>query len=459
MPRDTVTASPPSAPHDPSARGYPRILVPPPGPRARAVVDRDAAWTSTSYIKEYPLVVARGAGAMIEDVDGNRYLDFMAGIAVASTGYGHPAVIAAIKDAADRFLHICGSDFYYEGMAALCERLAKLAPGPAKKRVFLTNSGTEAVEGAIKLARNSTGRAGLVAFKGAFHGRTYGAMSLTSSKARQHAGFGPLLPEVYHVPFGYCYRCEFGKEYPSCELFCVSAIEHDLFARQIEPTDVAAIFVEPVQGEGGYVVPPDGYLAALRALCDKYGILLVCDEIQCGIGRTGRMFASEHAGIEPDILLTAKGLGSGMPIGAIIARESVMHWKTGAHGSTFGGNPVCCAAALATLDIVERELIANARAMGKLLMAGVRRLATRHRVIGDVRGLGLMIGVEFVQDQKTREPATDLVNALVQRAFSQGLLLLGCGRSTLRLAPPLIVDAADIDTGLAIIDECLTALV
>jgi 4-aminobutyrate aminotransferase len=458
MPRAAATAATPATSHDSSARGYPRIVVPPPGPRARAVVERDAAWTSTSYIKEYPLVVARGAGAMIEDVDGNRYLDFMAGIAVASTGYGHPAVIAAIKDAAERFLHICGSDFYYEGMAALCERLARLAPGSDKKRVFLTNSGTEAVEGAIKLARNSTGRAGLVAFKGAFHGRTYGAMSLTSSKARQHAGFGPLLPEVYHVPFGYCYRCEFGKTFPSCELFCVSAIERDLFARQIDPAEVAAIFVEPVQGEGGYVVPPDGYLAALRALCDKYGILLVCDEIQCGIGRTGRMFASEHAGIEPDILLTAKGLGSGMPIGAIIARESVMHWKTGAHGSTFGGNPVCCAAALATLDVVEGELIANARAMGERLMAGVRRLAARYHAIGDVRGLGLMIGVEFVQDRATREPATDLVNALVQRAFSQGLLLLGCGRSTLRLAPPLIVDAADIDTGLAIIDECLTAL-
>lgn len=295
------------------ARGYPRIIVPPPGPRARAVVDRDAAWTSTSYIKEYPLVIARGQGVMVEDVDGNRFLDFMAGIAVVSTGYGHPQVVAAIKDAADRFLHICGSDFYYEGMAALCERLARLAPGPSKKRVFLTNSGTEAVEGAIKLARNSTGRSGLVAFKGAFHGRTYGAMSLTSSKARQHAGFGPLLPEVYHMPFGYCYRCDYGKRYPSCKLFCVEAIEQDLFARQIDAHDVAAIFVEPIQGEGGYVVPPPDYLRALRALCDKYGILLVCDEIQCGIGRTGRMFASEHAGIEPDILVTAKGLGSGMP--------------------------------------------------------------------------------------------------------------------------------------------------
>jgi 4-aminobutyrate aminotransferase len=437
-------------------RDYPHIVVPPPGPRARAIVDRDAAWASTSYIKEYPLAVACGRGAMIEDVDGNRYLDFMAGIAVASTGYGHPKVVAAIKEQADRFLHICGSDFYYEGMAAVCQRLATLAPGPSKKRVFLSNSGTEAVEGAIKLARNSTGRAGVIAFKGAFHGRTYGSMSLTSSKVKQHAGFGPLLPEVYHVPFGYCYRCEFGKTFPSCELYCVSSIESDLFARQIDPHDVAAIFVEPIQGEGGYIVPPPGYLVALRKLCDKYGILLVFDEIQSGIGRTGKMFAAEHVGVEPDILLTAKGLASGMPLGAIIARESIMKWGTGAHGSTFGGNPVCCAAALATLDLVEGGLMANAAAMGERMMAGVRRLAERHEAIGDVRGVGLMIGVEFVVDRGTREPAPKIVNDLVQRAFTKGLLLLGCGKSTLRLAPPLVIDEIDVDTGLAMIDECLT---
>ena len=437
-------------------RDYPRMIVPPPGPRARAIVERDAAWTSTSYIKEYPLAVACGRGAMIEDVDGNRYLDFMAGIAVASTGYGHPAVVAAIKDAADRFLHICGTDFYYESMAAVCERLARLAPGPSKKRVFLSNSGTEAVEGAIKLARNSTGRAGLIAFKGAFHGRTYGAMSLTSSKVKQHAGFGPLLPEVYHVPFGYCYRCDFGKRFPSCELFCVSSIESDLFARQIDPHDVAAIFVEPIQGEGGYIVPPPGYLQALRALCDKYGILLVFDEIQSGIGRTGKMFAAEHVGVEPDILLTAKGLASGMPLGAMIARESIMTWGAGAHGSTFGGNPVSCAAALATLDVVEHGLMANAVVMGERMMAGVRKLAERHETIGDVRGVGLMIGVEFVTDRTTRQPAGQLVHDLVQTAFTKGLLLLGCGKSTLRLAPPLVIDAIDVDTGLAIIDECLT---
>jgi 4-aminobutyrate aminotransferase len=342
-------------------------------------------------------------------------------------------------------------------MAALCERLARLAPGPSKKRVFLTNSGTEAVDGAIKLVRNSTRRPGLIAFKGAFHGRTYGGMSLTSRKVTQRAGFGPMVPEVYHVPFGYCYRCDYGLTHPQCGLHCVSAIESDLFTRHVDPRDVAAIFVEPIQGEGGYIVPPLDYLRALRELCDRHGILLVFDEVQCGIGRTGRMFVAEHAGVEPDVLLTAKGLGSGMPIGAIIAKEGVMKWESGAHGSTFGGNPVCCAAALATLDVVERELVENARVMGERLMAGVRRLADRHPSIGDVRGLGLMIGVEFVQDRATREPAPDLVNRIVQTAFRHGLLLLGCGKSTIRLAPPLVVDEYDVDTGLRILDDCISA--
>ncbi|HEY9014656.1 MAG TPA: aminotransferase class III-fold pyridoxal phosphate-dependent enzyme, partial [Gemmatimonadales bacterium] len=331
-------------------RDYPRIVVPPPGPKAREVVARDAEWTSTCYIKEYPLVVSRGSGVMVEDVDGNRYLDFMAGIAVSSTGYGHPQVVSAVKTAADRFLHICGSDFYYEGMAALCERLARLAPGSSKKRVFLTNSGTEATEAAIKLARHATRRTAIIAFRGAFHGRTTGAVSLTSSKARQHAGFGPLLPDVHHVPFAYRYRCQFCASEPACTRGCIDVIEQDLFARHLDPRDVAAIFVEPIQGEGGYVIPPPGYLADLRKLCDRYGILLVADEVQCGVGRTGKMFACEHEGVEPDILLTAKGLGSGMPIGAMVAKESVTTWETGSHGSTFGGNPVCCAAALATLD-------------------------------------------------------------------------------------------------------------
>ena len=441
-----------------TARDYPKIVVPPPGPKARAIVDRDAEWTSTCYIKEYPLVVSRGQGVMVEDVDGNRYLDFMAGIAVSSTGYGHPKVVAAVKDAADRFLHICGGDFYYESMAALCERLAKLAPGPAKKRVFLTNSGTEAVEAAIKLARHATRRTAIIAFRGAFHGRTTGAVTLTSSKARQHAGFGPLLPDVHHVPFAYRYRCQFCADEPACNRGCIDVIEQELFTRHLDPKDVAAIFVEPIQGEGGYIVPPAGYLPALRELCDRHGILLVADEVQCGVGRTGKMFACEHEGVEPDIVVTAKGLGSGMPIGAMISKESVTTWESGSHGSTFGGNPVCCAAALATLDLVEGGLMANAARMGERLLARAVSLKEKHPCIGDVRGRGLMVGVEFVKDRTTREPAGELVHDLVQRAFRQGLLLLGAGKSTLRLAPPLVVDQNDVDTAMDMIDACLAEL-
>ena len=441
-----------------AARDYPRIVVAPPGPKARVIVERQDTWASTSYPKEYPLAIARGERAVVEDVDGNRFLDFMAGIAVASTGYGHPKVVKAVQEAAGKFLHICGSDFYYESFANLCERLAKLAPGSSKKRVFLSNSGTEAVEGAIKLARQSTGRPAIIGFLGAFHGRSYGGLSLTASKAVQRSGFAPFLPEIHHVPYGYRYRCEYCRGESACTMRCVSWIEQELFTKKVPPDSVAAIFVEPIQGEGGYVVPPAGYLQALRELCDRHGILLVCDEVQSGIGRSGKMFACEYEGIEPDVLLSAKGLGSGMPIGAIIAKESVMKWKPGAHGSTFGGNPVCCAAALATLDIVEQELLPNVNKMGERLLAGARRLAAKHAVIGDVRGRGLMVGVEFVKDRATREPAPDVPRKLVDMAFQKGLLLLGCGKSSLRLAPPLVVDEYDVDTALRIIDECLSEM-
>ena len=439
-------------------RDYPHIVTAPPGPKGRAIVDKDRAWTSHCYIKEYPLVIARGSGTMVEDVDGNRFLDFMAGIAVASTGFSHPKVVQAVQEAAARFLHICGSDFYYDAMAALCERLARIAPGPTKKRVFLTNSGTESTEAAIKLARHATRRTAIIAFHGAFHGRSTGAVSLTSSKARQHAGFGPLLPDVHHVPFAYRYRCRHCSALDACTTACVSSIESDLFTRHLDPSDVAAIFVEPIQGEGGYVVPPNGFMRGLRELCDKHGILLVCDEVQSGVGRTGKMWACDHEGIEPDILLTAKGLGSGMPIGAMIARETIDRWQTGSHGSTFGGNPVCCAAALATLDLVESELMANAASQGERLMTAMRGLAARYETIGDVRGRGLMLGLEFVKDRETREPNGELVRRLVDLAFSRGLLLLGAGKSALRLAPPLIIDATDIDRGVTIIDECLAEL-
>jgi len=437
------------------AKSYPHIAVTPPGPNARAVIARDRAVTAPCYLKEYPLVIKRGQGPMVEDVDGNRFLDFMAGIAVSSTGYHHPEVVQAIKDAADRFLHICGGDFYYEGMAALAERLVGITPGPGPKRVFLTNSGTEAVEGAMKLARHATGRTAFLAFKGSFHGRTYGALSLTSSKSRQHSGFGPFLPDVHHVAYGYCYRCEYGKTFPSCGIFCVDIIEQDLFARHLDPKDVAAVFVEPLQGEGGYILPPPGWLAALRELCDRHGILLVIDEVQSGIGRTGKMFACEHSGVAPDILLTAKGLGSGMPIGAIIAREAISTWEPGAHGSTFGGNPVCCAAALATLDIVQRELVANARVRGEQLAQGLKELAARHGCIGDARGLGLMQGIEFVTDRATREPAVELAHRLELMAFAKGLLVLAAGKNALRLAPPLVVDQEDVSIALDILDQCL----
>ena len=436
-------------------RDYPRIVVTPPGPLGRQAVARHELYASTSYPMEYPLVVARGQGAMVEDVDGNRFLDFMGGIAVAATGHAHPAVVAAIQEQAARFLHICGSDFYYDGFSKLCERLARLAPGAGPKRVFLTNSGTEAVEAAIKLVRTATRRPALLAFTGSFHGRTYGALSLTASKARQRQNLGPFLPEVYHVPYPDPYRCS-PCAAGTCQRHGVAAIE-ELFARRLHPSDVGGLFVEPIQGEGGYVIPPAGFLPALRALCDRHGILLVADEVQSGIGRTGRMFACEHEGVEPDVLCLAKGLGSGMPIGAMVARESVMRWERGAHGSTFGGNPVCCAAALATLDLVEGGLVENAAAMGARVLEGLRRLQERHVCVGDVRGRGLMIGLELVKDRTSHAPDPDRVHAVQLAAFHKGLLLLGAGPSALRLAPPLVIDEVDVATALILLDECLTA--
>lgn len=412
-------------------KDYPSITTPPPGPKGRAIIERDRGATATCYLKEYPLVVARGQGAMIEDVDGNRYLDFMAGIAVAATGHSHPKVVAAIQDAASRFLHICGGDFYYESFAALPERLAKIAPGRDAKKVFLTNSGTEAVEGALKLARHSTRRSAFIAFEGSFHGRTYGALSLTASKSVQRGGFGPFLPEVYHAPYG-----------------DVDYIEHRLFTKRVDPRDVAAVVVEPIQGEGGYVVPPDGFLRSLRALTEKHGIVLIMDEVQSGIGRTGRMFACEHDNIVPDILLVAKGLASGMPLGAIIARADIMKWRPGAHGSTFGGNPVCCAAALATLDLVESQYMSNAKVMGERLMKESRDLAAKHSNVTDVRGRGLMMAIELAD--------AALVKRVVLGAFQKGVLLLGAGKSAIRFAPPLLIDEEDIRVALSTIGELLS---
>lgn len=426
---------------------YPRIVVPPPGPKAKKVIAQDKEYSSPSYIKEYPFVMAGGRGAMVEDVDGNRYIDWMAGIAVSSTGYNHPKIVSAVQEAAGKFLHICGTDFYYESMARLCERLSKLAPMKEKARVFLANSGTEAVEGAVKLARYHTKRGQLIAFDGAFHGRSYAAVTLTASKVKYKTGFGPLMPGVHHLPYDNPYRGIDGLKYAQA-----------LFDMKVSPKEIAAVIMEPIQGEGGYVLPRPEFVRAWRKICDEHGILLIFDEIQSGVGRTGRMWACENYGVEPDILLSAKGLGSGLPIGAIIARESVMTWPQGSHGTTFGGNPVCCAAALATLDLVEDGLLANAREMGARLLSGLRALQKKHGSIGDVRGMGLMIGVEFVKDGAGREPDGELTHALELEAFKRGLLLLSCGKSVIRVAPPLVLGAYDVDEGLRILDDCLTAL-
>ncbi len=442
------------------AKEYPKMVVAPPGPKAQAIIDRDKRFASPSYIKEYPLVVERGAGAMIEDVDGNRYLDFMAGIAVAATGHAHPKVVAAIEETAHKFLHICSTDFYYPQFSDLCERLASLVPGPGPKRTFLTNSGAEAVEGAIKLARSHTNRQNIIAFEGSFHGRTMGSISLGSSKVKYRRHFGPLLPGVYHLPYADPYRCHYGRGADACvaDCDCWEQAAHRLFRERVGPDEIAAVILEPILGEGGYIIPPRRFLQFWRDFCDRNGAVLIYDEVQTGIGRTGRMFASELLDVAPDVTCIAKGLGSGMPIGAIVAREAVMTWDHGSHGSTFGGNPVCCAAALATLDLVEGGLAKNAVRMGAMLLAGFRKIAAAHEVIGDVRGVGLMLGIEFVADKKTKEPLHHFVHQLELAAFKRGLLLLGCGQSAIRIAPPLVIDEEDVNTGLRIFDEALSEL-
>lgn len=432
----------------------PDIRTPPPGPKAQALLERDAVYVSPSYTRVYPLVVERGSGAVIQDVDGNLYLDCTAGIAVTATGHCHPAVVSAIQDQAGKLLHMSGTDFYYQPQIDLAQRLGELGPGPDKRRVFFTNSGAEALEAALKLARWHTGRSRAVAFFGAFHGRTYGAMSLSGSKLVHRRGFSPLVPDIHHTayPRG-CTTCDI----PDSSCVCVRQIEETLFKRIAPPEEVAAIFVEPIQGEGGYYVPPAGFLPALRELCDKYGMLLVVDEVQSGIGRTGKMYASEHWGVDPDIICLAKGIASGMPLGAIVARESVMDWPSGSHASTFGGNPVSCRAALATLELLENGYMANAAARGAQLKQGLRELRKTHRCIGDVRGLGLMVAHDVVKDDgRTLDPV--LRDAVVQRAFQRGLLLLGCGESAIRFCPPLCITAEQIDTTLQMLDRVFVEL-
>jgi 4-aminobutyrate aminotransferase len=424
-----------------------------PGPKAKAIIERDSKFVSPSYTRDYPFVIARGEGAVVEDVDGNRFLDCAAGIAVNSTGVSHPEVVKAISEQAQKFIHMSGTDFYYEPQVRLAEQLASIAPIDGDVRTFFGNSGTEATEAAIKLARYYTKRQGIIAFFGAFHGRSLGSLSLTASKAIQRRGFGPLLPGVYHAPFPEPYR--FNGSPDQCAAASLSFIRDQIFAHLAAPDEIAAVVVEPIQGEGGYVVPPPAFLQGLRELTAQHGILLVVDEVQSGMGRTGRMFASDHFGLRADVVNIAKGIASGLPLGVTCARAEIMSWPPGAHASTFGGNPVSCAAALTTIRLLEEGLIANAATVGDHLLAGIRELQQKHPLVGDVRGRGLMIGIELVRDPKTKERAVEERNALVQAMFRRGILVLGAGKNALRLAPPLVLTKAQADSVLAMLDQSL----
>jgi len=433
----------------------PSIKTSLPGPRASALVEIDRTFVSPSYTRVYPLVVKEAQGVWVRDADDNVFLDFTSGIAVCATGHCHPKVVQAIKDQADRLLHMSGTDFYYEPQIVLAKKLAALALGEGVKRTYFGNSGAEAVEAAFKLARYHTRRELNIAFFGAFHGRTMGALSLTASKMIQKKHYYPVVPGITHIPYAYCYRCPYNLCYPDCGLFCVHWVEDTLFRTTMPPEEVAAIFVEPIQGEGGYIVPPPEFHKELYKIARKYNILYVTDEVQSGMGRTGKMFAMEHFGVAPDIMAIAKGIASGMPLGATIARQEIMDWEAGSHASTFGGNPVSCQAALATIQLLEESLMANAAVQGERMIQKLRDMQKNYECMGDVRGKGLMIGVELVKDRTTKERASEWRNKLVRRAFEKGLLLLGCGENTVRFCPPLIVTEEDVDLCLTLFEEAL----
>ena len=433
----------------------PKIRTKLPGPKAQKVLEGDAKYISPSYTRSYPLVAKSGRGVVVEDVDGNEFLDFSSGIAVVSTGHCHPEVVAAIQKQASELIHMSGTDFYYENMITLAERLAKVAPMPGPVRAYYGNSGTEAVEAAMKMARYHTKRQGIIAFYGAFHGRTMGALSLTASKVQQRRRFFPLVPGVEHVPYPYVYRRPEGMSEAQYVAECVRFIEDRVFKTVMPPEECAAIFIEPIQGEGGYVPAPKEYMQELRRICDQHGILLVADEVQCGSGRTGRWWAIEHTGVTPDIVTIAKGIASGMPLGVTLARAEIMDWLPGSHASTFGGNPICIEAALATMNVLEREGIQNAEVVGSHILRRMSRWVETHRMVGDVRGRGLMIGLEIVKDKQTKATAHDERDRIVDLAFERGILLLGAGENSIRIAPPLIVTQEQADIALDVLEECI----
>ena len=414
----------------------PHIKTALPGPQAKALIERDRAVVSPSYTRGYPLAIARGEGAMVEDVDGNVFLDCAAGIAVNSTGHSHPDVVRAVTGQAQKFLHMSGTDFYYEPQVRLAEELSAVVPVVGGARSFFGNSGTEAIEACLKLARYATGRQNLIAFLGGFHGRSMGSLALTASKVGQRRGFGPLLPGVYHAPYPDCYRCPLGLNAENCAAECLD-------------------YIEPIQGEGGYVVAPDQFMQRLRELTATHGILLVDDEVQSGMGRSGKMFAIEYAGVAPDMLAIAKGIASGLPLGVAAARKDLMAWPPGSHASTFGGNPLSCVAAIETLRLLKTGLVANAADVGAYLKDGLLAIAEKHPLIGDVRGRGLMIGVELVRDRQTKERAPDERDAVASASFARGLLLLGAGRNAIRFSPPLVLTREQADIAVRIFDEAV----
>jgi 4-aminobutyrate aminotransferase len=435
----------------------PKLKTAIPGPNAKRILAGDEKYISPSYTRSYPLVAKRGRGIVVEDVDGNEFFDFSAGIAVTSTGHCHPDVVAAIQKQAAELIHMSGTDFYYESLVTLAERLSKIAPMPGPHKIYYGNSGAEAVECALKLARYHTKRQQVIAFFGAFHGRTMGALSLTASKPQQKRRFSPLVPGVTHVSYPDVYRAGVApQDAQKFALGCARYIEDKLFKTILPPEEVAAIFVEPIQGEGGYVVAPTIFMQELRRICDKHGILLVLDEVQSGIGRTGKWFAVEHTGVHPDIVCMAKGIASGMPLGVTLSKADIMDWIPGSHASTFGGNPVCIAAALATLDVIEKEgLMRNSQEVGDHMMRRMADWPRKHRIVGDVRGRGLMIGVEIVKDQKTREYGASERDLIVEQAFERGVLFLGCGPSTVRIAPALVVTKDEADVAMDALEESI----
>lgn len=440
------------------ARFGPKLTASLPGTLAQKIIAEDNRLLSPSYTRGYPLVVKSGLGCRIKDVDGNEFLDFTAGIAVNSTGHCHPEVVKAIQDQAAELIHMSGTDFYYDLMPRVAQRLSAIAPMPGPHRFYYGNSGAEAVECAMKLARYHTGRQNIISFFGSFHGRTMGALSLTASKPQQKRRFAPFVPGVTHVRYPYAYReCSGGQTEEEFGLACARFIEEKLFKTTLPPEEVAAIFVEPIQGEGGYVVPPDAFLREIRCICDQHGILMVVDEIQSGAGRTGKWWAIEHSGVEPDIVCIAKGIASGMPLSICMSKAEIMDWVPGSHASTFGGNPLCLVAALATMDIIEREAMANAASVGAEALRRLKTWVNKYEIVGDVRGRGLMIGIEIVKDKRSRMPVGLVRDRIVQLAFERGLLLLGCGETTIRLCPPLIIKQEETDVALDILEECILA--